>query len=144
MSRSLKKGPYVEANLLEKVERLNKSGEKRPIRTWSRRSMIVPEFVGRVIPGPLPGYDLGSLSGFQAELEELKLPDNIKTTIYQGEKDDWVDWQSPVYKKIASNLNASVVVVRDASHSGVMEDFGAGRKELFYPLPASWAQTPAE
>ena len=46
MSRSLKKGPYIEANLLEKVERLNKSGEKRPIRTWSRRSMIAPEFVG--------------------------------------------------------------------------------------------------
>ena len=46
MSRSLKKGPYVEASLLEKVERLNKSGEKRPIRTWSRRSMIVPEFIG--------------------------------------------------------------------------------------------------
>ena len=46
MPRSLKKGPYVEANLLEKVERLNKSGEKRPIRTWSRRSMVVPEFVG--------------------------------------------------------------------------------------------------
>ncbi|MBU0716546.1 MAG: 30S ribosomal protein S19 [Verrucomicrobia bacterium] len=46
MSRSLKKGPYVEAGLLEKVERLNKSGEKRPIRTWSRRSMIAPEFVG--------------------------------------------------------------------------------------------------
>ena len=46
MSRSLKKGPYVETSLLEKVERLNKSGEKRPIRTWSRRSMVVPEFVG--------------------------------------------------------------------------------------------------
>ena len=46
MPRSLKKGPYVEASLLEKVERLNKSGEKRPIRTWSRRSMIAPEFVG--------------------------------------------------------------------------------------------------
>ena len=46
MSRSLKKGPYVEVSLLEKVERLNKSGEKRPIRTWSRRSMIAPEFVG--------------------------------------------------------------------------------------------------
>ena len=46
MSRSLKKGPYVEASLLEKVERLNKSGEKRPIRTWSRRSMVMPEFVG--------------------------------------------------------------------------------------------------
>ena len=46
MSRSLKKGPYVEDSLLKKVERLNKSGEKRPIRTWSRRSMIIPEFVG--------------------------------------------------------------------------------------------------
>ena len=46
MSRSLKKGPYVETSLLKKVERLNKTGEKRPIRTWSRRSMVVPEFVG--------------------------------------------------------------------------------------------------
>ena len=46
MSRSLKKGPYIETRLLEKVERLNKSNEKRPIRTWSRRSMIAPEFVG--------------------------------------------------------------------------------------------------
>ncbi len=46
MSRSLKKGPYVEACLLRKVERMNKSGEKRPIRTWARRSMVVPEFIG--------------------------------------------------------------------------------------------------
>ncbi|MBI2442013.1 MAG: 30S ribosomal protein S19 [Lentisphaerae bacterium] len=46
MARSLKKGPYFADYLMEKVERLNKSGEKRPIRTWSRRSMIVPEFVG--------------------------------------------------------------------------------------------------
>ncbi|MDD5677826.1 MAG: 30S ribosomal protein S19 [Kiritimatiellae bacterium] len=46
MARSLKKGPYIDVGLMEKVERLNKSGEKRPIRTWSRRSMIAPEFVG--------------------------------------------------------------------------------------------------
>jgi small subunit ribosomal protein S19 len=46
MGRSIKKGPYVEAKLLLKVEKLNKSGERRPIKTWSRRSMIVPEFVG--------------------------------------------------------------------------------------------------
>ena len=46
MSRSLKKGPYVEPKLLKKVERMNESGQKRPIQTWSRRSMIVPEFVG--------------------------------------------------------------------------------------------------
>lgn len=46
MSRSLKKGPFVDSSLLEKVEKMNKGGQKRPIKTWSRRSMIVPEFVG--------------------------------------------------------------------------------------------------
>ena len=46
MSRSLKKGPYVDAKLMLKVERLNRSGEKRVIKTWARRSMVVPEFVG--------------------------------------------------------------------------------------------------
>lgn len=46
MARSIKKGPYVEAKLLKKVEQLNQSGSKRPIKTWSRRSMIIPEFVG--------------------------------------------------------------------------------------------------
>ncbi|HOW98788.1 MAG TPA: 30S ribosomal protein S19 [Kiritimatiellia bacterium] len=46
MSRSLKKGPFVEARLLKKVELLNRSGAKTPIKTWSRRSMIMPEFLG--------------------------------------------------------------------------------------------------
>ncbi|MCX7591905.1 MAG: 30S ribosomal protein S19 [Kiritimatiellae bacterium] len=46
MARSLKKGPFVDEKLLKKVERMNQTGERRPIRTWSRRSMIVPEFVG--------------------------------------------------------------------------------------------------
>ncbi len=46
MARSLKKGPYVEASLLKKVEEMNATGEKKIIRTWSRRSMITPEMVG--------------------------------------------------------------------------------------------------
>ena len=46
MSRSLKKGPFVDIKLMEKVEKMNRAGEKRPIKTWSRRSMIVPDFVG--------------------------------------------------------------------------------------------------
>ena len=46
MSRSLKKGPYVEASLLRKVEKMQASGKKQPIKTWSRRSMVLPEFVG--------------------------------------------------------------------------------------------------
>ncbi len=46
MARSLKKGPFVDEHLWRKVQALNKSGEKRIIKTWSRRSSITPEFVG--------------------------------------------------------------------------------------------------
>lgn len=46
MSRSLKKGPYVEASLLKKFEKIQQSGKKKMIKTWSRRSTILPDFVG--------------------------------------------------------------------------------------------------
>ena len=46
MPRSIKKGPFVDSHLAKKVIAANKSGDKRPIKTWSRRSMIMPEFVG--------------------------------------------------------------------------------------------------
>lgn len=46
MSRSIKKGPFVDDHLMKKVETLNRSGRKKPIKTWSRRSMIMPDFVG--------------------------------------------------------------------------------------------------
>ena len=46
MGRSLKKGPFVDQKLLGKIDKMNESGEKRPIKTWSRRSMITPDFVG--------------------------------------------------------------------------------------------------
>ena len=46
MARSLKKGPYVEESLLKKVEKMQAAGKKQPIKTWSRRSMVLPDFVG--------------------------------------------------------------------------------------------------
>jgi len=46
MGRSLKKGPFVDAKLLKKVERLTASNKKEPIKTWARRSTVTPEFVG--------------------------------------------------------------------------------------------------
>ncbi len=46
MSRSSKKGPYVDPKLIKKVERQNEGGQKKPIKTWSRSSSISPEFVG--------------------------------------------------------------------------------------------------
>ena len=49
MSRSLKKGPFVDVPLLEKVEIMNRGGEKKVIKTWSRRSTVIPEMVGHTI-----------------------------------------------------------------------------------------------
>ena len=49
MSRSLKKGPFVEGSLLEKVEAMNRGGDKKVIKTWSRRSTVAPEMVGHTI-----------------------------------------------------------------------------------------------
>ena len=46
MGRSIKKGPFVESHLLEKVQKAKAANSKTPIKTWSRRSMITPEFVG--------------------------------------------------------------------------------------------------
>ena len=46
MARSLKKGPYVEDSLLRKAEKMKSAGKKQPIKTWSRRSMVLPDFVG--------------------------------------------------------------------------------------------------
>lgn len=46
MPRSLKKGPFVEEKLLKKVQQMVASGDKKPIKTWSRRSTILPEFIG--------------------------------------------------------------------------------------------------
>ena len=46
MARSLKKGPFVDHKLLKKVEAAKESGSRTPIKTWSRRSTVIPEFVG--------------------------------------------------------------------------------------------------
>jgi small subunit ribosomal protein S19 len=49
MARSLKKGPFVDDHLIEKIEALNSKNEKKVVRTWSRRSTIVPEMLGHTV-----------------------------------------------------------------------------------------------
>ena len=49
MARSLKKGPYVAEKLVKKIEELNKINTKRVVKTWSRRSMVTPDFVGHTL-----------------------------------------------------------------------------------------------
>ena len=49
MPRSLKKGPFVDHHLMKKVETAKAANDRRPIKTWSRRSMILPEFIGLTV-----------------------------------------------------------------------------------------------
>ena len=49
MSRSIKKGPFIDAHLADKITELNRDGDRRVIKTWSRRSTITPEFVGHTL-----------------------------------------------------------------------------------------------
>ena len=49
MSRSLKKGPFVQPVLLKRIQQMNEAGEKKIVKTWSRASMIFPDFVGHTI-----------------------------------------------------------------------------------------------
>ena len=46
MARSIKKGPFVDAHLIKKVIKANEANDKKPIKTWSRRSMVLPEMIG--------------------------------------------------------------------------------------------------
>ncbi len=49
MGRSVKKGPFVDAHLIKKIETVRATNDKRPIKTWSRRSTVLPDFVGLTI-----------------------------------------------------------------------------------------------
>src|SRR4029453_1275785 len=81
MARSIKKGPFVDGHLLKKVEAARAVNDKKPIKTWSRRSTITPEFVGLTIAvptgkQPTPGYVAENMVGHK--LGELGLTRTFK------------------------------------------------------------------
>ena len=49
MARSIKKGPFIDRSVIKKVEEMNRSNQKKVVKTWSRRSTIVPEFIGHTL-----------------------------------------------------------------------------------------------
>lgn len=82
MGRSLKKGPYVEEKLLKKVEDMEQTGQKKVIKTWSRRSTIMPQFVGHTLAvhdgrRHVPVYITEDMVG-------LKLGEFAPTRTYRG------------------------------------------------------------
>ena len=86
MSRSTKKGPYVEESLYKKIEALNASGDKQVIKTWSRSSTIFPEFVGHTFAvhdgrKHVPVYVTEDMVGH-------KLGEFVATRTYRGHDKD--------------------------------------------------------
>lgn len=82
MARSLKKGPYCEEKLLAKVEDMNDSGQKKVVKTWSRRSTIMPQMVGHTLAvhdgrRHIPVYVTEDMVG-------LKLGEFAPTRTYRG------------------------------------------------------------
>jgi small subunit ribosomal protein S19 len=86
VSRSSKKGPFVEARLIERIEAMNASGQKRPLRTWSRTSTVFPEMVGHTIAvhngrNHMPVFVTESMVGH-------KLGEFAPTRIFRGHSGD--------------------------------------------------------
>ena len=86
MARSVKKGPFVDESLMKKVEAMNQSGQKSVIKTWSRRSMVTPEFVGLTIAvhdgrKHVPVYITPDMVGH-------KLGEFVATRTYRGHAGD--------------------------------------------------------
>ena len=82
MARSVKKGPYVVASLVKKIEGMNRKGEKRVVKTWARRCTILPEFVGHTLAVHngnkfLPIYVSENMVGH-------KLGEFVPTRIFRG------------------------------------------------------------
>ena len=86
MSRSIKKGPYVQEVLLKRVEQMNEAGEKKTLKTWSRSSTIFPEFVGHTFAvhdgrKHVPVYVTEDMVGH-------KLGEFVSTRTYRGHGKD--------------------------------------------------------
>ena len=92
MSRSLKKGPYVDEKLYRKVERQNEDGERSPIKPWARQCTIVPEFVGHTfkvhngrvfmdvfVTEDMVGHKLGEFSNSRTFRGHTNKKEGIKT-----------------------------------------------------------------
>ncbi len=86
MGRSLKKGPFVDESLLKKINAMNQAGSKQVIKTWSRRSMILPQMVGHTIAvhdgrRHVPVY-------ITEDMVEHKLGEFVVTRTYRGHGKD--------------------------------------------------------
>ena len=117
MSRSLKKGPFVDTPLLEKIEAMNQANEKKVVKTWSRRSTVVPEMVGHTLAVHngrkfIPVYVTENMVG--QKLGEFSRPRRSRDTRRRRKKPR--RWQLRERRRAAAHLPAAAGPRRVASH----------------------------
>ncbi len=86
---------------------------------WARAD--VTGVLGRVIPVLRPGQDMGTSSGFQEQLEALRLPANVRTRIFVGGRDEVVDPNLAGFQRIQRNLGAELIRLPEADHNTILE-----------------------
>ncbi len=93
MSRSIKKGPYVQEVLLKRVVAMNEAGEKKVLKTWSRSSTIFPDFVGHTFAvhdgrKHVPVYVTSSVNSHRQELTRVMQDPRHQTTVRSNRKEE--------------------------------------------------------
>ncbi len=84
-------------------------------------SRLAPPGLGALLDGVRPGKDMGSGSPFQERLEQIELPDNVRTRLFTGTEDDMVDTEHPVFRAMSKQLNAEHISIDGADHMSVVK-----------------------
>lgn len=123
--------------VLAALDRLNQQGKLTmpvelrmvapPLGGYGSANMaaLAPSFIGEHIAGVQPGKDMGTWSRFQRDLEGLRLPSNVKVTVFTGGKDDVVDSTGDRFRRVIDGLGARVVHLPDADHMSAIEEAAA-------------------
>jgi hypothetical protein len=102
--------------------------------------LAMPPAVARLIPGAAATRDMASLSTAQGQLDDLRLPANVKTSVYYGGDDSLIDYTQPGAARMAGNLQAQVYYLAGKGHYEVAEAVARGEKASSEPveyLPAA-------
>jgi small subunit ribosomal protein S19 len=116
MSRSLKKGPFVDTSLLEKIEVMNRGADKKVIKTWSRRSTVLPEMVGHTLAVHngrkfIPAYVTENMVGH-------KLGEFAPTRLFKGHTTKVAERAATVASAAAPAAQAAVAAKSPAGTGG--------------------------
>ena len=108
-------------------------------------SLVAPIALLKLIPGAAPTHDMASFSNAQENLEQVKLPSNVETTIYYGTNDSLIDYRKDSHDTIEQNLNAEVYYIAGAEHGDTVPAVAAKSKDQLSAeeLPYEAAPKPA-